>query len=128
MPAVVLSNCTVGNSLGLSGLGTIWDSISSAVQQCLIAMAVIVCSANALSRFSRWFWQSKFIYLLPLWLSWLMLMGFTHGFLASSVHGQGLLSGALLALVLLFVCYLFSSIKSRWILLIVPVLLFVVVF
>lgn len=34
MPAVVLSNCTVGNSLGLSGLGTIWDSISSAVQQC----------------------------------------------------------------------------------------------
>ena len=94
----------------------------------LIAMAVIVCSANALSRFSKWFWQSKFIYLLPLWLSWLMLMGFAHGFSASSVHGQGLLSGALLALVLPFVCYLFLSIKSRWILIAATVLLFVVVF
>ena len=94
----------------------------------LVAMAVILCSADALKRFSRWFWHSKFIYLLPVWITWLLLMGFTHGFSASNMHGQGLFSGALLALASPFVYYVFASIRSRWILLTVPVLLLVVVF
>ena len=94
----------------------------------LVAMAVVLCSADAFKRFSIWFCRSRFIYLVPLWLSWLIVMGFIHGFSASQMNGQGLLSGILLALVFPFVCYIFTSIKSRWILIAVPVLIAFTVF
>ncbi len=81
----------------------------------LLAMAIVICSRSALNRFVVWFRHSIFIYLLPLWLFGLSLMGWRHGFGFSDAHGQGLISGFLGALCVPFICYAMSSVRSFWV-------------
>ena len=117
--------------LGTSWLYPVWERYGVRFQvlciSVLVSMAFIICSRNALERFSAWFWRSPLIFLVPLWLFWLGVMGFRHGILAESSHRQGLLSGLLVSMAIPIVSYLSLSIRSKWILRLVPLSLMVVV-
>ena len=83
--------------LATSAIYPVWERHGLRFQvlcnSALVAFAIIICSKSALSRFIVWFRHSIFIYLLPLWLIGLSLMGWWHGFGFADPHHQGLVSG-----------------------------------
>ena len=105
--------------LATAGIYPVWERYGIRFQilcnSALLAIAIIICSQTALSRFVVWFRHSLFVYLLPIWLIGLSVMGWRHGFGFSSAHHQGLISGFLGALCVPFICYVMYAVRSFWI-------------